>query len=159
MDLYLSSSTEIAPSHSLVIAAGGGRDLAWPQQRVAAELLARVRALGRRGELSLDGTQTREIAPGLLLDESRHAMVHGESVVDLSAREYSLLSHLMRNRGAALTRQQLLDEVWGAEPDVYSNVVDLYVHYLRKKFEDAGYNDLIQTVRGVGYRLAEGPKA
>ena len=125
----------------------------------AAELLARVRALGRRGEFGLDGTQTREIAPGLLLDESRHAMVHGESVVDLSAREYSLLSHLMRNRGAALTRQQLLDEVWGAEPDVYSNVVDLYVHYLRKKFEDEGFDDLIQTVRGVGYRLAEAPKA
>ena len=59
----------------------------------------------------------------------------------------------------ALTRQQLLDEVWGAEPDVYSNVVDLYVHYLRKKFEEAGFNDLLKTVRGVGYRLADAPKA
>lgn len=124
----------------------------------AAELLARVRALGRRGDLLHDGAQSREIAPGLLLDESRHAMLHGERVIDLSAREYSLLSHLLRNRGAALTRQQLLDEVWGAEPDVYSNVVDLYVHYLRKKFEEAGYDDLIQTVRGVGYRLAENAK-
>ena len=56
-------------------------------------------------------------------------------------------------------RQQLLDEVWGAEPDVYSNVVDLYVHYLRKKFEEAGYDELIQTVRGIGYRLAENAKA
>ena len=61
----------------------------------------------------------------------------------------------MRNRGAALTRQQLLDEVWGAEPDVYSNVVDLYIHYLRDKFAEAGYDDLIKTVRGVGYRLEE----
>ena len=86
-------------------------------------------------------------------------LFRSERVIDLSAREYSLLSHLMRNRGAALTRQQLLDEVWGAEPDVYSNVVDLYVHYLRKKFEDEGFDDLIQTVRGVGYRLAEAPKA
>ena len=125
----------------------------------AAELLARVRALGRRGDLQLDGVPSREIAPGLNLDESRHAMLHGDSVVDLSAREYSLLSHLLRNRGVALTRQQLLDEVWGAEPDVYSNVVDLYIHYLRKKFEEAGYDELIQTVRGIGYRLAEAPKA
>jgi DNA-binding response OmpR family regulator len=51
--------------------------------------------------------------------------------------------------------EQLLDEVWGAEPDVYSNVVDLYVHYLRDKFSSAGYEDLIKTVRGVGYRLEE----
>ena len=109
--------------------------------------------------LCLSPGKLREIAPGLVLDESRHAMLHGERVVDLSAREYSLLSHLLRNRGAALTRQQLLDEVWGAEPDVYSNVVDLYVHYLRKKFEEAGYDELIQTVRGIGYRLAENAKA
>ena len=53
------------------------------------------------------------------------------------------------------TRQQILDEVWGSEPDVYSNVVDLYVHYLRNKFEEAGHADLLKTVRGVGYRLSE----
>lgn len=121
----------------------------------ASELLARVRALGRRGEFAAGGEVSREIAPGLALDESRHALAHGETIIDLSAREYALLAHLMRNRGAALTRQQLLDEVWGAEPDVYSNVVDLYIHYLRDKFSEAGYEDLIKTVRGVGYRLEE----
>ena len=121
----------------------------------ASELLARVRALGRRSELAAGGEVSREIAPGLLLDESRHALAHGGNITDLSAREYALLAHLMRNRGAALTRQQLLDEVWGAEPDVYSNVVDLYIHYLRDKFAAAGYEDLIKTVRGVGYRLEE----
>ena len=108
---------------------------------------------GRRGEFAAGGAVSREIAPGLALDESRHALAHGETIIDLSAREYALLAHLMRNRGAALTRQQLLDEVWGAEPDVYSNVVDLYIHYLRDKFAEAGYDDLIKTVRGVGYRL------
>jgi DNA-binding response OmpR family regulator len=95
------------------------------------------------------------IVAGLELDESRHALTYAGQVIDLSAREYALLAHLMRNRGAALTRQQLLDEVWGAEPDVYSNVVDLYIHYLREKFKDAGHEDLIKTVRGVGYRLIE----
>ena len=125
----------------------------------ATELLARVRALGRRGEMSASGEAEREIVPGLLLDEGRHALTAGEKVIDLSAREYALIAYLIRNRGIALTRQQLLDEVWGAEPDVYSNVVDLYVHYLRKKFEEAGFNDLLKTVRGVGYRLADAPKA
>jgi len=93
------------------------------------------------------------------LDEGRHALTAGEKVIDLSAREYALIAYLIRNRGIALTRQQLLDEVWGAEPDVYSNVVDLYVHYLRKKFEEAGFHDLLKTVRGVGYRLADAPKS
>jgi len=121
----------------------------------ASELLARVRALGRRNEFAAGGAVSRVIVPGLELDESRHALTYEGSVIDLSAREYALLAHLMRNRGVALTRQQLLDEVWGAEPDVYSNVVDLYVHYLREKFKDAGHDDLIKTVRGVGYRLVE----
>jgi len=121
----------------------------------ASELLARVRALGRRSEFAAGGAVSRVIVAGLELDESRHALTYAGQVIDLSAREYALLAHLMRNRGAALTRQQLLDEVWGAEPDVYSNVVDLYIHYLREKFKDAGHEDLIKTVRGVGYRLIE----
>ena len=121
----------------------------------ASELLARVRALGRRSEFAAGGPVSRVIVAGLELDESRHALTYAGHVIDLSAREYALLAHLMRNRGAALTRQQLLDEVWGAEPDVYSNVVDLYIHYLREKFKDAGHEDLIKTVRGVGYRLIE----
>jgi DNA-binding response OmpR family regulator len=125
----------------------------------ATELLARVRALGRRGEMSASGEAEREVVPGLLLDEGRHALTAGEKVIDLSAREYALIAYLIRNRGIALTRQQLLDEVWGAEPDVYSNVVDLYVHYLRKKFEEAGFHNLLKTVRGVGYRLADAPKS
>jgi DNA-binding response OmpR family regulator len=108
--------------------------------------------------MSASGEAEREVVPGLMLDEGRHALTAGEKVIDLSAREYALIAYLIRNRGIALTRQQLLDEVWGAEPDVYSNVVDLYVHYLRKKFEEAGFSDLLKTVRGVGYRLADAPK-
>ncbi|MEY4388404.1 MAG: hypothetical protein RLZZ432_123, partial [Chloroflexota bacterium] len=105
------------------------------------------------------GDGVYEIAPGFALDEARHALKAGEAVIDLSAREYALLAYLLRNRGVALTRQQILDEVWGSEPDVYSNVVDLYIHYLRKKFEESGHDDLIKTVRGVGYRLVEAKAA
>ena len=73
---------------------------------------------------------------------------------DLSAREYALLGYLIRQDGRVVTRQQILDAVWGAEPDVYSNVVDLYVHYLRRKLETLGRRDALRTVRGVGYALA-----
>jgi DNA-binding response OmpR family regulator len=79
----------------------------------------------------------------------------GERTVDLSAREFALLAYLMRNAGRVVTRQQILDAVWGAEPDVYSNVVDLYVSYLRRKLGELGRDGLLRTVRGVGYTLRE----
>jgi DNA-binding response OmpR family regulator len=59
----------------------------------------------------------------------------------------------VRHAGQVLNRRQILDSVWGAEPDVYSNVVDLYVHYLRRKLAEVGRPDAIHTVRGVGYAL------
>ncbi len=71
----------------------------------------------------------------------------------LSAREYALLAYLVREAGTVLTRRQILDAVWGADPDVYSNVVDLYVHYLRRKLGSLGRRGALQTVRGVGYVL------
>jgi two-component system OmpR family response regulator len=114
------------------------------------ELLARIRALGRRGAEPSDG---RIAAGDLELDQSRHVARVGERSVDLSAREFALLDYLIRHRGQVLTRQQLLDGVWGAEPDVYSNVVDMYVHYLRRKLGELGRAGLLRTVRGVGYTL------
>ena len=77
--------------------------------------------------------------------------------VDLSAREFALLGFFIRHAGQVVTRQQILDQVWGAEPDVYSNVVDLYVSYLRRKLGELDRASRLQTVRGVGYTLkAEG---
>jgi two-component system OmpR family response regulator len=73
--------------------------------------------------------------------------------VELSAREFALLAYFVRHAGQVLNRRQILDAVWGAEPDVYSNVVDLYVHYLRRKLADLGRQDALRTVRGVGYSL------
>ena len=114
------------------------------------ELLARVRALGRRPAAAL---ASRLAIGDLELDEERHVARVGARSVDLSAREFALLAYLIRNAGRVLTRQQILDGVWGAEPDVYSNVVDLYVSYLRKKLGELDRERILRTVRGVGYAL------
>ena len=114
------------------------------------ELIARIRALGRRGAAA---SSARMQAGDLSLDELRHVAQVGDRTVDLSAREFALLGYLIRHAGQVLTRQQILDAVWGAEPDVYSNVVDLYVHYLRRKLGELGRADRLRTVRGVGYTL------
>jgi DNA-binding response OmpR family regulator len=81
----------------------------------------------------------------------------GDRTVDLSAREFALLAYLIRNEGRVVSRRQVLDAVWGAEPDVYSNVVDLYVSYCRRKLAELGRAELLRTVRGVGYTLRDRP--
>jgi DNA-binding response OmpR family regulator len=114
------------------------------------ELLARIRALVRRPPPASDG---RLAAGDLVLDELRHVAQVGDQTVDLSAREFALLGFFIRHEGQVVTRQQILDQVWGAEPDVYSNVVDLYVSYLRRKLAQLDRADRLRTVRGVGYTL------
>jgi two-component system OmpR family response regulator len=127
-----------------------GADDYLPKPFAFAELIARISALGRRS-----AAPARRVlqAGDLSLDELRHVARVGDQAIDLSAREFALLGYFIRNAGQVLTRQQILDAVWGAEPDVYSNVVDLYVHYLRRKLGEVGRADLLRTVRGVGYTL------
>jgi len=130
-----------------------GADDYLPKPFSFAELVARIRALGRR---PAGATEARLAAGDLELDELRHAAQVGDRSVDLSAREYALLGYLIRHAGQVVTRLQILDAVWGSEPDVYSNVVDLYVHYLRRKLGELGRADRLRTVRGVGYTLRAG---
>ena len=125
-----------------------------PKPFAFAELIARINALGRR---STSPPERPLQAGDLSLDELRHVAQVGDRTVDLSAREFALLGFFIRHAGQVLTRQQILDAVWGAEPDVYSNVVDLYVHYLRRKLGDLGRADWLRTVRGVGYTLRAEP--
>lgn len=110
------------------------------------ELLARIRVRLREAS----STQSVElVADGLSLDvRTRRAMVDGEEV-ELSAREFALTEEFLRNRDQVLSREQLLSRVWGYDFDPSSNVVDVYVRYLRNKLGA----DRIETVRGVGYRL------
>jgi DNA-binding response OmpR family regulator len=111
------------------------------------ELLARVRARLRQGEA---GAVAVLHGGGITLDlRTRRASVDGEDV-ELTAREFTLLETLLRHPGQVLSREQLLSHVWGYDYDPGSNVVDVYVGYLRRKLG----NDRIGTVRGMGYRVA-----
>jgi DNA-binding response OmpR family regulator len=110
------------------------------------ELLARIRARLRR-EAAPEATEL--VAGGVVLDlRTRRARVDGREV-ELSAREFALAETFFRNPGQVLSREQLLSLVWGYDRDPGSNVVDVYVGYLRRKLG----NDLIVTARGMGYRL------
>ncbi len=115
-----------------------------------AELAARVRAAGRQTQ-----TTSRVLCSGnLSLDtRSRVARIGDAPAVDLPSREFQLLEYLMRHSGQVLTRQQLLDAVWGIAFDTDSNVVDVYVSYLRRKLDQEGEPSVIETVRGAGYRV------
>jgi DNA-binding response OmpR family regulator len=119
-----------------------------------AELLARLRSLARRrtGELA----QTRLEAADLSIDLLRHEVVRGGKHIDLTAKEYALLEYLLRHQGQVLTRTQLLNGVWEYEADTVSNVVDIYIHYLRDKIDRGFPTKLLHTVRGVGYVLRSG---
>jgi DNA-binding response OmpR family regulator len=117
------------------------------------ELLARLRALGRRPVAAVD---ERLVAGDIELDEQRHVARVADTTVELTVREFALLAYLIRNVGQVLSRRQILDAVWGAEPDVYSNIVDLYVSYLRRKLAAVGRGRRVRTVRGVGYTLDAG---
>lgn len=116
------------------------------------ELLARVRALSRRaGE-----TEDEVLRVGdLTLDLARHEARRGGRVIELTAREFALLEYLMRNAGRVLTRAQITDHVWGYDSEATSNVVEIYVHYLRDKIDRGFPRPLIRTVRGVGYTMKE----
>jgi DNA-binding response OmpR family regulator len=110
------------------------------------ELLARIRARLREQP---EPEQTVLEAGGVTLDmRARRASVQGKTI-ELSAREYTMLEVLMRHAGQVLSREQLLSHVWGYDHDPGSNVVDVYVGYLRKKLG----SDAIETARGMGYRL------
>jgi DNA-binding response OmpR family regulator len=111
-----------------------------------AELLARIEALTRR--LGTDRVLTHD---GVALDPAGRRVTVGDQPVELTAKEFDLLECLMRNAGRVLTRSELKELVWDFSFDARTKVVDLYVHYLRRKLEGAGAPDLIETVRGVGY--------
>ena len=115
------------------------------------ELLARVRALARR---QIQAQAETELQSGsLVLDLARHEARRDDKIIELTAKEFQLLEYLMRNAGHVLTRTQILDHVWGYNFDSFSNVVDIYVHYLRNKIDRDFPEPLIRTVRGVGYSL------
>ena len=114
------------------------------------ELLARLRALIRRGGVERPAVLR---AGDVILDPAAHAVTRSGQRVELSAREFALLEFLMRHPGEVVSRTAILEHVWDYSYDGLSNVVDVYVGYLRRKLEQPFGRTLIRTVRGVGYVL------
>jgi DNA-binding response OmpR family regulator len=115
-----------------------------------AELAARIRAILRRG--SRPGNAVLTVAD-LALDRVDHTVKRNGQNIELSPKEFALLEFLMRHAGQPVTRTAIVEQVWKLNFDTITNVVDVYINYLRRKV-DAGYDHaLIQTVRGVGYQI------
>jgi two-component system, OmpR family, response regulator len=117
------------------------------------ELLARLRALLRRAPAE----RPAQLSAGdLVVDPASHEVRRDGVQVELTAREFSVLEYLLRHAGDVVTRTDLLEHVWDENYLGSTNVVDVYVGYLRKKLEQPFGRPLIQTVRGVGFRLEDG---
>ena len=114
------------------------------------ELVARVRALLRRGSGEAGGTLQVD---DLILNPATREVTRGGARVELTAKEYALLEYLMRHAGRVLTRPMIAEHVWDHDFDTFTNVIDVYVNYLRNKIDRGQERKLIQTVRGSGYTL------
>lgn len=117
-----------------------------------AELLARVRALTRQKFNSRSSVLT---VGDLSLDTASRTAKRGEKIIELSSKEFALLEYLMHNRNSVLTREMIEDHIWNFDYEGGTNVVDVYIRYLRKKIDDRYENKLIRTVRGAGYMIKD----
>lgn len=117
------------------------------------ELVARIRAVLRRAEREADGPPAARplVAGEICVDERAHSVHAGGREVQLTLKEYQLLTLLMKNRGAVLTRDVLLENIWGYGNESETRTVDVHIRTLRQKLGACG--EMIETVRGVGYRM------
>ncbi len=130
-----------------------GADDYLPKPFAFQELLARLRALGRRRVQAREPDQLQ--TADLVLDLRRRRAQRAGKTVELSPKEFALLEFLLRNEGRVVTRSQILDHVWGYDYSPDSNLVDVYVTYLRRKVDRGHKRSLIRTVRGAGYALGD----
>jgi len=130
-----------------------GADDYLPKPFAFQELLARLRALSRRRVQTSDSMEME--IDDLKLDMRRRRAERGGKAIDLSPKEFQLLEFLMRNQGRVVTRTQILDHLWGYDFATDSNLVDVYVAYIRRKVDKGHSRKLIRTVRGVGYALGD----
>ena len=114
-------------------------------------LLARVRAVGRRGPIPQPVCLA---AAGLAMNQGTREVRRGGRAINLTRTEYAILELLMRNVGRVVTRDALIEGVWGGTSDIESNTLDAFVRLLRAKIEEPGQDRVIRTVRGVGYCLS-----
>jgi len=119
------------------------------------ELLARLRALLRRETSGAGKSPVLQVAD-LVLDTTTHEVRRAGRIITLTSKEYSLLHYLMRNVGQVVSRAMIAEHVWDYEAEHMSNVVDVYIRYLRRKLDDDFEPKLLHTIRGWGYQLREG---
>ncbi len=116
------------------------------------ELIARIRVLVRKNA----GEATNEFSVGdLTLNIASHKVCRGEDTINLSAKEFDILEYMIRNKGIVLSREKIENHVWNFDYYGGTNVVDVYIRYLRKKIDDPYSKKLIHTIRGSGYMLTE----
>ena len=114
------------------------------------ELMARLRVMLR---IKTDINENSISCGSLVVDMNAKSAVRDGVVIDLTVREYAILEYLARNKNVVVTREQIRANIWNVEEDINSNVVDVYIRYLRKKIDDNFEQKLIHTIRGVGYKL------
>lgn len=125
------------------------------------ELLARLRAVLRRVRIEkhangVSNTAKKVIKFNDLTIETANRVVHrGSKIIDLTKREYNLLMTLIENKNNVVSREELLKKIWGSESNIETNVVEVYVRYLRNKIDAPGQPSYVKTVRGVGYMVRE----
>jgi DNA-binding response OmpR family regulator len=123
------------------------------------ELLARIRRTLRHIKtLDSDSQSSKLLCRNLSLDDSRHIVTYNNSEIQLTKKEYDLLQYLMINKNMALSRDQILENVWGFDFVGQTNIVDVYIRYLRSKIDDVFHVKLIETIRGVGYIMKDSNK-
>jgi len=116
------------------------------------ELLARIRALLRRNQESRDIILSID---DLKLNSLTREVTRGEKLIELTSKEYSLLEYFLKNKNRVLTKHQIAEHVWSFDFEYNSNIVEVYVRYLRRKIDDGFSNKLIHTIRGGGYILKD----
>ncbi len=154
MPVLLDIGTDSVAARSRLLRSGA-TDF-WLSSAGASDLLMRLR-LHRKLLEKGRPPQDRLSLGDLSLIPSRHEVRRGQRIVPLTAREYALLLLLMEHSGQVLSRDQILRQVWHDQRGAASNVIEVYVRYLRQKLEEQGEKRLIHTVRGQGYCLSDGP--
>ncbi len=133
-----------------------GADDFWLSNLGPSDLLTRLRLHWQRCSPRAPAVEPLRLAD-LSVDLERRQVRRGSRSVALTAREYQLLLLLLRHRGSVVSRERILREIWDDQPRTASNVIEVYVRYLRRKLEEGGERRLIHTVRGLGYSLAPTP--
>lgn len=149
--LMLSALSETSDKIS---ALDGGADDYLTKPFHFSELISRINALTRRTKFNYEKREHVYVCRDLKLDPEKHLVVQGDKQIDLSPREYKLLLFLLENKDKVVSRMQILERVWGIQFDTNTNVVDVYISYLRHKLDES-QGKIIHTIKGTGYMLQE----